>query len=107
MYGPIGLNKTNMELFKRYKLAILGGLITIALFVIYSVYFTNDNSASLTQEGGANVAADTELLTLLLSLQSITLDDAIFSSPEFRSLIDLGKEISPEPIGRANPFRPI
>jgi len=96
-----------MELFKQYKLAILGGLITLILFVVYSVYFTNGGSPTLTQEsGGTSTAADKELLALLLSLQSTTLDDALFSSPEFRSLIDLGKAISPEPIGRENPFRP-
>ena len=106
MFGHIGLNKTKMELLKRYKLAILGGFIIILLYVVYSVYFTNKDSPTLTLESGAaNIAAGTELVTLLLSLQSITLDNKLFGSPEFRSLIDLGKTISPEPIGRANPFR--
>ncbi len=96
-----------MEFFKQYKMIILSILVTVILFAIYSVYFTNNDSSTLTQEkGGAGVTVDTELLTLVLSLKSIELDGSLFSTPEFRSLVDLGKEISPEPTGRTNPFRP-
>ncbi len=96
-----------MELFKRYKMIILSGVVTVVLFAVYSMYFPNNDSSTLTQEkGGAGVSVDTELLTLVLSLKSIELNDTLFSLPEFRSLVDLGKEISPEPTGRENPFRP-
>ena len=46
-------------------------------------------------------------MSLLQKIESITIDDAIFSDPVFRSLSDFSQTISKEPAGRLDPFAPI
>lgn len=64
----------------------------------------NGSSAS------SNTPADTsavakDFVTLLLSVQSIKLDDAIFSDPAFNGLHDSSITLTPDAvIGRPNPF---
>jgi hypothetical protein len=48
-----------------------------------------------------------DFLRTLVNLQSLKLNDAIFSSAVFTSLIDFSVPLQPEPKGRANPFLPI
>ena len=57
----------------------------------------------------ANAAtASNEFLTLLLSVQSIKLDDSLFAKPAFTTLQDLSRPINPDTNpGRKNPFAPL
>jgi short subunit fatty acids transporter len=48
-----------------------------------------------------------DLLATLGSLNTITLDETIFSDETFRSLTDFGVTIPPQAIGRRNPFAPL
>ncbi len=50
---------------------------------------------------------DQELVETLLTLRAITLSGTIFEDPAFKSLLDFGTTIIPEPVGRPNPFAPI
>ncbi len=57
---------------------------------------------------GENAEVANEFLTLLLSVKSIKLDDAIFSDQAFMSLRDSSIELIPDGNeGRPNPFAPI
>lgn len=47
-----------------------------------------------------------ELLVALHQLQAVHIDDHLFQDPRFQSLVDFRQEITPEPIGRENPFTP-
>ncbi len=98
------------ELLQKYKnpLIVLG--VVVVAFFIYSAFFGGGSSSPnvLTSQTPQNqVAGNSELLTLLLNLRSITLDESLFGDPAFDALIDFGQELSPEPTGRENPFSPV
>jgi hypothetical protein len=57
--------------------------------------------------GGVGLGAGADLLPFLLQLNSLKLDDSIFSDPVFVSLEDYTIEIAPQPQGRSNPFAPL
>ncbi len=48
-----------------------------------------------------------EILELLNGLKKLHFDEALFSDPRFRSLIDFSVELKPESKGRRNPFLPL
>jgi len=50
---------------------------------------------------------DGDLLQALQQLRVIKLDTTIFGEPLFRSFLDFGTEITPQPRGRQNPFAPV
>jgi len=95
-----------MEVIKKYKLILIAVAVFAVLSFIYINYFSTDKEEPLFRGNQAtgNVTVDEELLALLFSLQSIKINDEIFMSPEFKSLHDFSREITPEPLGRINPF---
>lgn len=98
-----------MNLLKRYQ-GVIGILaIAIAGFIAYSVFFKGSDAPPLSQEdvSAAKSAVDQELIALLLTLKTITLDTALFDDPAFKSLKDFSQELVPEPVGRPNPFAPL
>ncbi len=48
-----------------------------------------------------------QLVQSLLALQSVTLSGTIFSDPSFQVLKDFTTPITPEPVGRPDPFAPL
>lgn len=71
----------------------------------YWYFFTgNSNSPALTQVGGGGSAAQAQFQTLVGELSPITFDTSIFSDPRFNALTDLATPVSPEPVGRTDPF---
>ena len=53
--------------------------------------------------GGDN----SEFLRVLKNLESVSLDGSFLATEAFTNLIDFSLELTPEPVGRPNPFRPI
>ncbi len=51
-------------------------------------------------------ATGAQVLALLNRLQNITLDDSIFKSPAFANLQDWTVTITPQQVGRSNPYLP-
>lgn len=87
---------------------VLGALIT-ALAVWY-VFLRDTTSAPLLTTQDLTVAAgsgDREVIETLLQLRTITLAGTILSDPAFLQLTDTGTQITPEPVGRENPFLPL
>lgn len=98
-----------MGIFKKYKnIIIIAVIIVIAAFA-YNLFVGKTDDSLLTSEvkGTENSALETDLLSILIDLRSITLDDSIFSNQAFMSLRDFGQDIVPEPVGRENPFAPV
>ena len=106
---------------KVVKKIIIGLLIAIVLLGLYSVFAPSQddtgsgstltsllNSSVLGQVEETDIAlANAEILRVLGSIESIDLDDDIFSNPVFRLLQDSRFSIpSPARIGRENPFLP-
>jgi len=99
-----------MNFLKKHKIIITTVLIIVA-FILYVFVTSGEEEDVLTAEVIVEPTEGTliekNLVALLLDLQSIDLDDALFQSQVFRGLIDFGQELAPHPIGRPNPFAPI
>ena len=100
-----------MQWIKQHKLIF----IIVVLLVVFGVWYGLSQSApeapllatsaptgSPTQDG-----ADQQLVSTLLALRAVTLNGSIFSDPAFLSLQDFSTTITPEPVGRDNPFAPL
>lgn len=48
-----------------------------------------------------------EFLNTLLNLNTITLEGGIFTDPRFTALVDYTVALTPQPVGRSNPFSPV
>jgi uncharacterized membrane protein YukC len=99
-----------MNFFKQNQTAILVVVILVIAFFAYTYFFTGkeDSSAVLqTEEVSVVAPVDQDLISLLLELKSITLDESVFSNQAFKSLQDFSQELVPEPVGRVNPFAPL
>ncbi len=98
-----------MNFFKQNQTLILVIVIVVIAFFAYTYFFTGKDSGAVleTQEVSIVTPADQDLISLLLELKSITLDESIFSNPSFQSLQDFSQELVPEPVGRINPFAPL
>ncbi len=84
-------------------LMILG----IVLIAALGYYLMTQRSATGLQGSMPNsqIAAESStFLRRLNDLKSITLDGSVFSNPRFRILVDFSEPITPEPVGRTNPF---
>lgn len=97
-----------MSFFTQHKGILIGVVLVIVGFVVYSYFFTGGSQQPLTvQTPSANVAVDNDLIALLSTLKSIKLDANIFSDPAFQSLQDFSQALVSEPVGRTNPFAPL
>ncbi len=82
-------------------------ILGIILIAALGYYLMTQRSSSNLQGSVPNnqIAAESStFLRRLNDLKSITLDDSVFSNPRFDALVDFSEPISPEPVGRINPF---
>ncbi len=91
------------------KKIILGVVIIAVVFVLYRALTGGEEAPALSSETPSGLPPEQggDLLALLLQLKSITLADDVFSDAAFQSLQDFTVKLTPEPIGRRNPFAPI
>ncbi len=82
------------------SLVVAGGL--------YWYFFTGspESEGSLVT-GFAQSQAQAQFETLIGELGPISFDLTILSDPRFNALVDLATPITPEPVGRKDPFAPI
>jgi len=80
-------------------------LIAVIGYWAYNAFLSGGSDALLTTQTVSPLSQ--EILTTLSSLNTIRLDNTIFSDPVFTSLTDYGVTIPPENIGRRNPFAPL
>ena len=78
----------------------------IAIYSFSSSGGSSSNGSLLSSSNAADSAASQQLLVTLANLHTIRLDGTIFSDPVYLSLTDFGTVISPESVGRRNPFAP-
>jgi hypothetical protein len=95
-----------MNFLKQNKMAIGGVVVVLLLGYIYLAYFSGSSVPALTSTDTANTALSQNLLLTLQNLQTIKLDNSIFSDPEFLSLTDFGVTIPPQTVGNSDPFLP-
>ena len=86
------------------------GTIAIVVLVFVLVYFYvsggSPSSSTLTQGSGDGAIGSSEL-SLLNQVNSLKIDTTLFSDPAFLSLQDYSVAITPENVGRPNPFAPL
>lgn len=85
-------------------------LIIVTLVVAAGVYWYmatgSGEQPALTASSPLN-AAQTQFQVLVSELQPISFNSAIFSDPNFMSLVDITTPVTPETPGRLDPFAPI
>ena len=104
----------------KIKNIIIFAVIAVALVLVYIFFIPKaSNTASLISSpanstttpgvaSGDTGAVAQDFLTLLLSVNSIKLDDSIFSDPAFSNLHDSSITLTPDAtVGRPNPFAPL
>jgi len=97
---------------KFIKNIIITVAIIILVFALYFFFFRgsgSDNNSGLYVEpvAGKTSVVDKSLITLLLEMKSIKLDEKLFSSAVFQSLSDYSIKIESQEVGRINPFAPL
>lgn len=95
-------------MIKQYQNVIVIAVVIIIAFIVYTYFFAGKATPILDEQTVNQAApADQDLISLLLELKGITLDESLFSDSAFTSLQDFSKELVPEAIGRPNPFAPL
>ena len=98
-------------MLKERKKIILAAVGVIVLFMLYTFFFTGGEAPGTSpltaQDTAGSEVIGQARVALLLQLQPIRLDPAVFGDPAFRSLRDFGQPIPDEPVGRPNPFAPL
>lgn len=86
------------------------GTIVIVVLLFLLVYFYMSGSSTPTGTliaGSPYGAVGSSELALLNQVRSLKIDTTLFNDPAFRSLVDYSVEITPENVGRPNPFAPL
>ena len=97
------------ELISQHKILSALALVIIILAAWYgldssSAPATTSSLATTTVSG--NAPGD-DLVSTLLTLRTVSLSGTIFSDPLFTTFKDFTTQITPEPVGRPNPFAPL
>lgn len=90
-----------MELLQKNKILITVVILFVLALWAYNSFFKVDSSVP-TDAAAQTVGSD--VLSLYSSLQSVTLEQSLFSSPLYRNLIDFSTPLQSQPVGRPNPF---
>lgn len=90
------------------KNIILFVVLLLGAFLAWKYYFApaEEEGALLTTQNVALSGSEGEVLRALIDIRSIKIDETIFSSKIFESLVKFGREVTAEPKGRDNPFAP-
>lgn len=78
-------------------------ILLVAVAGIYWYFSNGTEQLPLSTDGSVN-QAQTEFQALVSKLTPISFDNSIFSDPRFNALVDLTTPITPEPVGRLDPF---
>lgn len=89
------------ELLNKNKTLIVTVIVFVAALWVYSS-FVKPTLTTPTNTSTREVGSD--ILALYASLQSVTLDQSLFSSPLYRNLVDFSTPLASQPVGRTNPF---
>lgn len=89
------------------KPIIIAVVIFGLVMMVYQLFLKPDTSidTTVTLENTEGVGAD--VVKLDESLQLVSLDRSLFSTTAYKALVDFTTDVSPQPIGRTNPFGPI
>lgn len=96
------------SLLQKYKKLLIGAGVIAVLAIGYSFFSGNSLPDGLTSQAvGSAPQEGGDLIALLAELKSIDLDTSILEDSTFLTLQDFTVSLSPEPVGRTNPFAPL
>lgn len=84
-------------------------ILTIAIVIVAAGgywYFSGKEDAPLTAVTTKN-DSQAQFQTLVSELKPISFNTGIFSQASFMSLVDLKTDVTPETVGRLDPFAPV
>jgi hypothetical protein len=93
-----------------YIILIVIVAVTLGLFFYFQGTPVDADSSLSSAESPESVEAQeaaNRVLVLLNEIRSLKIDDSIFKSLVFQSLVDYEIGIPEQPVGRVNPFAPI
>ena len=84
-------------------------LVTVLVVAAGAYWYFSVNTGNESPLTVTTTTNDTQaqFQTLLGELQSIKFKTDIFSDPRFKALVDITVSVSPEPVGRTDPFAPV
>lgn len=88
--------------YDKNKTIILSITLLLALLWAYNTFVNTGDSGVPTDLSAQQVGGD--VLDLYASLQSVALDQTLFSTPLYKRLVDFSTDIPQQPLGRTNPF---
>ncbi len=94
-----------MKSLEKNKSAVYAIIVFAAAIIAYNYLWKSSQEAATQGISAENIGNDVVLLNT--SLQAVTLDQSVFSTPEYRSLTDWAPFLTAQPSGRNNPFAPI
>jgi hypothetical protein len=93
------------------KIVIAGIFVACIVFAMYFFFFRSSAKPVLTLDEFGNPAqaqvVGQDLIDLLVELQAVQFQTAVFSSPLFQNLNDFSIQLRDEPRGRSDPFAPL
>jgi len=97
-------------MFAKYKKVIIVVLIAVLGFIAYSIFLKPDPESGNLLKNSNPKQVDVlgqEIIRSLSKIQSLRLDQSLFSDPIYLRLIDDTEEIPEPSVGRPNPFEPL
>lgn len=91
-----------MKALKNNMGAIITIVVLIILFFVYQSFFKP--SVSVPVSGSTNPNVGQDVVDLYTTLQVVTLNQNLFTTPAYRNLIDFSTVLQDQPKGRRNPF---
>lgn len=95
-----------IQFLKANKMLTLGGATILLAALIYFMFFSGSPNEGAVMPENATDNVSRELVITLSNLNTIRLDNSIFTDPVFLSLSDFGVQIPLQNVGRRNPFAP-
>ncbi|MEK7194172.1 MAG: hypothetical protein AAB660_00590 [Patescibacteria group bacterium] len=94
-----------MEFFHKNQKAILAIVLLGTAFYVYMTFFKSDSAPTPEDQTAQQVGG--EVLALYQSLQTVSLDQTLFSYSLYKKLVDFSIAIPSQTPGRVNPFNVI
>ena len=99
------MNLNSLHISRTVAIVIVLGLIVVAA-IGYTLMQNGNTDDTISVSDGAATASEANFITLASELDSIEFDTSILADPRFLSLSNIHTAITPEPMGREDPFAP-
>ncbi len=82
-------------------------IVAIIIVAIAYFYYTGTTATSTNLVSSDNASVGTQVLGLLNQIQSLHIDNSVFTDPGYKTLRDFSVPIPTVDVGRPNPFAPL